>query len=243
MTPVTETKPDPRSPHPARAARGRPPQPRRGDRRRQGAVRRPGARRPDARRREGREGRRRDRLPPLPHQGRPDRGARRPSASSGSPSKAREALDGQEDPWEGFCDFMRFSVEIQADDRGLCEVMCSRPEVMGAPRRGGPASIELCDELVKRAQRSGDLRKDLEWRGHPDDHLRPRPRHPGRMGPADRAAGRERSSRSCSTACARPAASEAAERPPALAGLAASRRLRSGANERQARVLATCFGA
>ena len=47
--------------------------------------------------------------------------------------KAREALEA-EDPWEGLCDFIRFSAQIQADDRGLCEVMGSRPEVM--ERRG-----------------------------------------------------------------------------------------------------------
>src|SRR5436190_5848907 len=33
--------------------------------------------------------------------------------------KARESLDAP-DAWEGFCDFIRFSVAIQADDRGLC---------------------------------------------------------------------------------------------------------------------------
>src|SRR5829696_5935449 len=44
--------------------------------------------------------------------------------------KADEGLEA-EDPWEGLCDFIRFSAQIQADDRGLCEVMGSRPEVMG----------------------------------------------------------------------------------------------------------------
>jgi AcrR family transcriptional regulator len=36
--------------------------------------------------------------------------------------KAREALEA-DDAWEALCDFIRFSVQIQADDRGLCEVM------------------------------------------------------------------------------------------------------------------------
>jgi AcrR family transcriptional regulator len=75
--------------------------------------------------------------------------------------KAREELEA-EDPWEGLCDFIRFSAQIQADDRGLCEVMGSRPEVMGAAAEA--VGLEkLCDQLVKRAQRSGDLRKDVEW--------------------------------------------------------------------------------
>ena len=34
--------------------------------------------------------------------------------------KAREALQA-DDPWEGTSDFIRFSAQIQADDRGLCE--------------------------------------------------------------------------------------------------------------------------
>jgi AcrR family transcriptional regulator len=75
--------------------------------------------------------------------------------------KAREELE-VEDPWEGFCDFIRFSAQIQADDRGLCEVMGSRPEVMGASAEAVGLD-KLCDRLVKRAQRSGELRKDLEW--------------------------------------------------------------------------------
>jgi len=79
--------------------------------------------------------------------------------------KAREALEAA-DPWQGLADFIRFAVRIQADDRGLCEVMGSRPEVMGeaAEAAGLP---ELSDQLVKRAQRSGDLRRDLTWEDIP----------------------------------------------------------------------------
>src|SRR6476619_1569457 len=75
--------------------------------------------------------------------------------------KAVESLEA-EDPWQGLCDFIRFSAQIQADDRGLCEVMGSRPEVMGASAEAVGLD-KLCDQLVKRAQRSGDLRKDIEW--------------------------------------------------------------------------------
>jgi AcrR family transcriptional regulator len=70
------------------------------------------------------------------------------------------------DPWEGLCAFIRFSAEIQADDRGLCEVMGSRPEVMEASAYAVGLD-ELCKQLVKRAQRSGALRKDLEWQDIP----------------------------------------------------------------------------
>jgi AcrR family transcriptional regulator len=79
--------------------------------------------------------------------------------------KAREGIEA-EDPWEGLCGFIRFAAEIQADDRGLCEVMGSRPEVMNESALAVGLD-ELCDELVKRAQRSGGLRKDLEWEDIP----------------------------------------------------------------------------
>ena len=81
---------------------------------------------------------------------------------------AEKARDGiaADDPWEGLCEFIRFSAQIQADDRGLCEVMGSRPEVMNASALA--VGLDgLCEELVNRAQRSGDLRKDLEWEDIP----------------------------------------------------------------------------
>jgi len=70
------------------------------------------------------------------------------------------------DAWEGLCDFVRFAVQLQADDRGLSEVMSSRPEVMDSAARAAGLP-ELCDELVKRAQRSGQLRPDLDWEDIP----------------------------------------------------------------------------
>jgi AcrR family transcriptional regulator len=79
--------------------------------------------------------------------------------------KAREALEAQ-DAWQGMSDFIRFSAQIQADDRGLCEVMGSRPEVMDAAARAAGLP-EICERLVKRAQRSGQLRRDLTWEDIP----------------------------------------------------------------------------
>jgi len=79
--------------------------------------------------------------------------------------RARDDLE-QPDAWEGLCDFIRFATQIQADDRGLCEVMGSRPEAMDAAARAAGLG-ELCDELVKRAQRSGQLRPDLDWEDVP----------------------------------------------------------------------------
>jgi AcrR family transcriptional regulator len=79
--------------------------------------------------------------------------------------KAREQLELQ-DAWEGISDFIRFAAELQAEDRGLCEVMSSRPEVMDTAARASGLP-ELCDRLVKRAQRSGQLRTDLDWEDVP----------------------------------------------------------------------------
>jgi AcrR family transcriptional regulator len=79
--------------------------------------------------------------------------------------KAREAL-ADEDAWHGFREFIHFSAQIQADDRGLCEVMGSRPETMGAAAQSAGLP-ELSDRLVKRCQASGDLRPDVEWEDIP----------------------------------------------------------------------------
>jgi AcrR family transcriptional regulator len=79
--------------------------------------------------------------------------------------KGREDLE-LADPWEGISDFIRFAIQIQADDRGLCEIMSSRPELMDTAARAAGLP-ELCDKLVKRAQQSGQLRSDLDWEDVP----------------------------------------------------------------------------
>lgn len=80
-------------------------------------------------------------------------------------AKAREKLESA-DPWDGLCDFIRFSVQIQADDRGLCEVMGYRPDVIETAARAA-GLVELSEELVRRAQESGQLRPDVEWQDIP----------------------------------------------------------------------------
>jgi AcrR family transcriptional regulator len=81
---------------------------------------------------------------------------------------AQKARDGLEagDAWKGLCEFIRFSAQIQADDRGLCEVMGSRPELMDAAAQAAGLP-ELCEELVTRAQDTGKLRPDLVWEDIP----------------------------------------------------------------------------
>jgi AcrR family transcriptional regulator len=79
--------------------------------------------------------------------------------------KAREGLTA-EDPWEGLCDLIRFAANLQSDDRGLCEVMASRPEVMNESALAVGLD-QLTEKLVRRAQRAGDLRRDLDWEDIP----------------------------------------------------------------------------
>jgi AcrR family transcriptional regulator len=79
--------------------------------------------------------------------------------------QAREGLQ-MDDAWEGISSFVRFAAQMQADDRGLCEVIGSRPDMMDAAARAAELP-ELCDQLVKRAQRSGQLRQEIEWEDIP----------------------------------------------------------------------------
>ncbi len=79
--------------------------------------------------------------------------------------KAVECLE-RDDAWDAVSEFIRFTARIHADDRGLTEVMNTRPEMLGdaAEAAGLP---ELADRLVKRAQRAGSLRRDLTWEDIP----------------------------------------------------------------------------
>jgi AcrR family transcriptional regulator len=76
--------------------------------------------------------------------------------------RGRGALDeAKEDPWEAFCEFMRFSVGLQANDRALSQVMTSRPEVMEA-HAVDSGTLECSERLLTLAQKAGALRKDAE---------------------------------------------------------------------------------
>ncbi len=79
--------------------------------------------------------------------------------------QARECLQ-LEDPWTGISEFIRFSAEIQAGDRGLCDIVGLRADITGAAAEAA-GMPELLDQLVKRAQRDGSLRHDLSWEDVP----------------------------------------------------------------------------
>ena len=51
--------------------------------------------------------------------------------------RATEALK-QEDPWEAFCDLMRYSAEYSARDRALSDLLSQRPAAVASapPSRG-----------------------------------------------------------------------------------------------------------
>lgn len=80
-------------------------------------------------------------------------------------NKARECL-GMEEPWDGISEFIRSSAHTQAQDRCLCDVTADRAEMVAgvAFAVGMP---DLVDQLVKRAQRAGKLRRDLTWEDIP----------------------------------------------------------------------------
>jgi AcrR family transcriptional regulator len=72
---------------------------------------------------------------------------------------AREALKAP-DGWEGFCDFLRRSAELGANDRLLSEAMAERDAFRGAQREREEL-MEATAALVERAQATGQLRPDI----------------------------------------------------------------------------------
>jgi AcrR family transcriptional regulator len=73
---------------------------------------------------------------------------------------ASEALE-RDEPWEAFCDFMRAAARIQTEDLALSEVLVSRPETM-ARAAEAVGILDLTAEIMRRAQKSGELRPDAD---------------------------------------------------------------------------------
>lgn len=78
------------------------------------------------------------------------------------------ALDALEEtnPWSAFERFIREAAKIQTEDRALSEVLVSRPETM---RRAADAvgMLELTEQVLRRAQKAGVVRKDANPRDIP----------------------------------------------------------------------------
>jgi AcrR family transcriptional regulator len=73
--------------------------------------------------------------------------------------KAEESLT-RDDPWEAFCDLMRWSAAYQADDRALSELLSQRP-ASGRRSAAKAGLVETTEKLIRKAQRSGQMRKDV----------------------------------------------------------------------------------
>jgi AcrR family transcriptional regulator len=73
--------------------------------------------------------------------------------------RAAEALS-EDDPWEAFCDFMRWSAELQAKDRALSELLGSQHE-LGQQAAVETGLAERTAELISKAQKAGAMRKDI----------------------------------------------------------------------------------
>jgi AcrR family transcriptional regulator len=72
---------------------------------------------------------------------------------------ARAALD-DPDPWNGFCEMMRESAKVTAEDRALSEAMDKLPGLCAASAEK-VRLIELSSELIERAKASGSMRADF----------------------------------------------------------------------------------
>jgi AcrR family transcriptional regulator len=72
-----------------------------------------------------------------------------------------------DDPWAGLVGFMEGAVEVHASNRGVKELMFSGGYAAAFVGRAQLRLSPLVDELVRRAQASGDLRADVEFTDMP----------------------------------------------------------------------------
>jgi AcrR family transcriptional regulator len=78
---------------------------------------------------------------------------------------ALEAL-ADDDPWRSFERFIREAAQIQTEDRALSEVLVSRPDTMSRAAQS-VGMLDLTDQVLKRAQKAGVVRKDADARDIP----------------------------------------------------------------------------
>ncbi len=73
--------------------------------------------------------------------------------------RARAGLE-DPDPWNGFCELMRESARVTAEDRSLSEAMDQLPNLCAtAAEKAG--LLDLTRELIERAKASGAMRADF----------------------------------------------------------------------------------
>lgn len=73
---------------------------------------------------------------------------------------ATESLE-REDPWEALAWFVERYVSVQAEDRGLRELLYSSQHAEDRVSRARQRIKPVTDELLRRAHASGDLRPDV----------------------------------------------------------------------------------
>ena len=72
---------------------------------------------------------------------------------------AAEALE-EEDAWEAFRDFMRWSVQTASQERAIGEFLGNSPE-LGEIEVQQTGLAERTEKLIRKAQRQGKMRKDI----------------------------------------------------------------------------------
>ena len=73
--------------------------------------------------------------------------------------RAEAALE-EEDAWQAFCEFMRWSARLAAGNRVLSEVTGTTPQE-GELEAQKTGLAESTEKLIRKAQRAGRMRKDL----------------------------------------------------------------------------------
>lgn len=74
---------------------------------------------------------------------------------------AREAMEGEPDPWEAFARFLRDAATRQAEDRSIVDILSAAPDDSKARAADAEGLWAATTELVARAQAAGSLRADV----------------------------------------------------------------------------------
>jgi AcrR family transcriptional regulator len=77
-------------------------------------------------------------------------------------STAESALE-QDDAWAAFLGYLTHVVELQASDRGISEILGAHPHTATLVARARTRLRPLVQELIARAQTSGQLRPDVVY--------------------------------------------------------------------------------
>lgn len=80
---------------------------------------------------------------------------------SGMEARAKAALE-HPDPWQGFKGFLEGTVRVQAENRGLKQLLFSSAEGREKLSRMRERMLPVVARVIRRAQDAGELREDLE---------------------------------------------------------------------------------